>query len=128
MTLIVDLFKDHSIPQGLAMRICQLSELKLLGVGALLCAAAIVTSSATAGTAAWAAMTVAATATPAAPPQAAAPRDGQRDFDFDIGTWKTHLRRLVHPLSGSTTWVELDGTTVVRKIWDGRANLAELET
>jgi hypothetical protein len=58
----------------------------------------------------------------------AAPRDGQHDFDFDIGTWKTHLRRLVHPLSGSTTWVELDGTTVVRKIWDGRANLAELET
>src|SRR5882757_4551973 len=58
----------------------------------------------------------------------AAKSDGQHDFDFDIGTWKTHLRRLVHPLSGSTTWVELDGTTVVRKIWDGRANLAELET
>ena len=55
------------------------------------------------------------------------PRDGQREFDFDIGTWKTHLSRLVHPLTGSTTWIELDGTTVVRKIWDGRANLAELE-
>jgi|SRR5262245_3823443 len=54
-------------------------------------------------------------------------RDGQRDFDFDIGTWKTHLRRLVHPLTGSTTWVEYEGTTVVRKVWDGRANLAELE-
>lgn len=54
-------------------------------------------------------------------------RDGQHDFDFDIGTWKTHLKRLVHPLTGSTTWVELDGTTAVRKIWDGRANLAELE-
>ncbi len=54
-------------------------------------------------------------------------RDGQHDFDFDIGTWKTHLSRLVHPLTGSTTWIELDGTTVVRKIWDGRANLAELE-
>jgi hypothetical protein len=53
--------------------------------------------------------------------------DGQHDFDFDLGTWKTHLKRLVHPLTGSTTWVELDGTTVVRKIWDGRANLAELE-
>jgi hypothetical protein len=57
---------------------------------------------------------------------AAEPRDGQRDFDFEIGVWKTHLKRLVHPLSGSNTWVELDGTTVVRKIWDGRANLAEL--
>jgi hypothetical protein len=59
---------------------------------------------------------------------AASPRDGQHDFDFEIGVWKTHLKRLVHPLSGSTTWVELDGTTVVRKVWNGRANLAELET
>ena len=55
------------------------------------------------------------------------PRDGQHDFDFDIGTWKTHLRRLTHPLTGSTTWVEYEGTTVVRKVWSGRANLAELE-
>jgi hypothetical protein len=62
------------------------------------------------------------------PLSAAALRDGQHDFDFEIGVWKTHLKRLVHPLSGSTTWVELDGTTVVRKVWNGRANLAELET
>jgi hypothetical protein len=53
-------------------------------------------------------------------------RDGQHDFDFEIGVWKTHLKRLVHPLSGSSSWVELDGTTVVRKVWNGRANLAEL--
>ncbi len=53
-------------------------------------------------------------------------RDGQHDFDFEIGTWKTHLRRLVHPLTGSSTWVEYDGTTVVRKVWNGRANLVEL--
>ena len=53
-------------------------------------------------------------------------RDGQHDFDFEFGTWKTHLRRLVHPLTGSTTWVEYDGTTIVRKVWDGRANLVEL--
>jgi len=53
-------------------------------------------------------------------------RDGQHDFDFEIGTWKTHLRSLVHPLTGSTTWVEYEGTTVVRKIWNGRANLVEL--
>jgi hypothetical protein len=69
---------------------------------------------------------------PAVPAQqaasVAAQRDGQHDFDFEIGLWKTHLKRLVHPLTGSTTWVELDGTTVVRKVWDGRANLAELET
>ena len=54
-------------------------------------------------------------------------RDGQHDFDFEIGTWKTHLRRLVHPLSGSASWVEYEGTTVVRKVWNGRANLVELE-
>src|SRR4051794_4975260 len=53
-------------------------------------------------------------------------RDGQHDFDFEIGTWKTHLRRLQRPLTGSTTWVEYEGTTVVRKILDGRANLVEL--
>jgi len=52
--------------------------------------------------------------------------DGQHDFDFEIGTWKTHLRRLVHPLSGSTEWVEYDGTSVVTKVLDGRANLVEL--
>jgi hypothetical protein len=53
-------------------------------------------------------------------------RDGQHDFDFEIGTWKTHLRRLVHPLTGSTSWVEYEGTSVVRKLWNGRANLVEL--
>ena len=52
--------------------------------------------------------------------------DGQHDFDFEIGTWKRHLRRLVHPLTGSTTWVEYEGTSVVRKVWNGRANLVEL--
>ena len=54
-------------------------------------------------------------------------RDGQHDFDFEIGNWKTHVSRLLHPLSGSTTWAEYDGTTVVRKVWNGKANLVELE-
>ncbi len=58
--------------------------------------------------------------------QTPAGRDGQHDFDFEIGTWKTHLRRLLNPLTGSTTWVEYEGTTVVRKVWNGRANLVEL--
>jgi len=58
--------------------------------------------------------------------QPAPARDGQHDFDFEIGTWKTHLKRLLHPLTGSTAWVEYVGTSVVRKIWDGRANLVEL--
>jgi hypothetical protein len=62
----------------------------------------------------------------AQPAPAGERRDGGHDFDFEIGVWKTHLRRLKNPLSGSASWVELDGTTVVRKIWNGRANLAEL--
>jgi hypothetical protein len=61
------------------------------------------------------------------PQPALAERDGQHDFDFEIGTWKTHLWRLQHPLSGSNTWVEYEGTSVVRKVWNGRANLVELE-
>jgi hypothetical protein len=55
------------------------------------------------------------------------PASGAHDFDFEFGTWKTHIARLVHPLSGSTTWVEYDGTSVVRQVWGGRANLLELE-
>jgi len=54
-------------------------------------------------------------------------RDGQHDFDFEIGVWKTHLSRRLRPLTGSTTWVEYEGTTVVRKVWNGRANLVELQ-
>lgn len=56
----------------------------------------------------------------------AAPADGQRDFDWEIGTWKTELRRLAKPLSGSQAWIEYSGTSVVRKVLDGRANLVEL--
>src|SRR5438552_4136249 len=52
---------------------------------------------------------------------------GARDFDFEIGRWQTHLRRLAHPLSGSTDWVQYEGTTTVRKVWEGRANLVELD-
>ena len=49
----------------------------------------------------------------------AAPRDGRHDFDWDAGVWKTHQRRLLHPLTGSTTWVDYTGTDTVRKIWQG---------
>ena len=54
------------------------------------------------------------------------PRDGQSDFDFHIGTWKTRVSIRRKPLTGSTTWVEYEGTSVVRKVWNGRANLVEL--
>jgi hypothetical protein len=54
-------------------------------------------------------------------------QDSSHDFDFEFGTWKTHLTRRLHPLTGSTTWVKYEGTTVVRKVWNGRANMVELE-
>jgi hypothetical protein len=52
---------------------------------------------------------------------------GEHDFDFEFGTWKTELTRLLHPLSGSHTWVKYEGTTVVHKLWNGHANLVELK-
>jgi hypothetical protein len=59
---------------------------------------------------------------------ALAEHDGQHDFDFELGSWKIHLKRLLHPLTGSTTWVEFDGTSVTRKVWDGRSQIEEFET
>ena len=63
----------------------------------------------------------------AAPPSEPATRDGQHDFDFTIGAWKTHITRLQKPLSGSTTWIKMEGTKTERKIWNGRAHLEEIE-
>src|SRR5260370_37906044 len=54
-------------------------------------------------------------------------RDGQHDFDFNIGTWKIHTRLLLHPLMGSNDWVDLNGTVHVRKVWNGRAQLEGIE-
>jgi hypothetical protein len=62
----------------------------------------------------------------AVPPSSTA-RDGQHDFDFEFGHWKMHIRRLLHPLTGSNEWTDMEGTTVTDKIWDGRANLATVE-
>jgi hypothetical protein len=55
-----------------------------------------------------------------------APHDPQHDFDFELGKWHTHLRRRLSPLTGSNTWTEMDGTSVVRPVLNGRGNLVEL--
>jgi len=55
-------------------------------------------------------------------------RDGQHDFDFELGSWRIHLKKLPHPLTGSNTWIEFDGTSVTRKVWEGRSQLEEFET
>ena len=52
-------------------------------------------------------------------------RDGARDFDFLIGTWKVRSRRLRARLSGSTEWDEVDAVSTTRPVWGGAANLEE---
>jgi hypothetical protein len=49
------------------------------------------------------------------------------DFDFLFGRWKVHCRRLLFPLNGSHEWIEFDGTNLVHKVWDGRANMDDFE-
>ncbi len=68
----------------------------------------------------------AADTTPAAV-SSAPMRDGQHDFDFNLGVWRTHIRRVLDPWSGGTHFMEMNGTVSVRKVWDGRAWLEEIE-
>lgn len=59
--------------------------------------------------------------------QAPMERDGQHDFDFHLGNWKSEISHLQGALTGSTTWTKCQGTLVARKVWDGRAQIEELE-
>jgi len=54
-------------------------------------------------------------------------RDGQHDFDFNIGIWNTRIKRLTNPLSGPAVWTELNGTVTVRPIWGGRGQIEEID-
>ena len=54
--------------------------------------------------------------------------DGRNDFDFELGSWKIHLKRLLHPLTGSKEWVEFDGTSVTRRVWDSGSEIERFET
>ena len=53
--------------------------------------------------------------------------DGQHDFDFNLGVWHTHITRVVDPFASGSPSVELNGTVTVRKVWDGKAELEEIE-
>ena len=53
-------------------------------------------------------------------------RDGGRDFDPILGDWRFHLRRLMHPLTGSNDCVEFEGESHCGSIWSGRGQLEEL--
>jgi hypothetical protein len=64
---------------------------------------------------------------PATPTGMVSQKDQSHAFDWDIGKWNIHMSRLSHPLTGSTTWNQMDGITMNSKVWDGRSNLAEVE-
>ena len=76
-------------------------------------------------------LALAASAIPGAPAKAVqekpAVRIGQADSDFEIGTWTTRVKVLRNPLSGEAPkWAEYEGSSVVRRLLDGRANFVEL--
>jgi hypothetical protein len=64
----------------------------------------------------------AAAATPLVAPTT---RDGHTDFDFLMGTWKTHYRRLRHILAGAHDWYRCEGTSVVTPFWRDHGNLED---
>jgi hypothetical protein len=53
-------------------------------------------------------------------------RDGRNDFDFFIGKWKGHNRRLCERLKGSNDWEVFEGHSVVHKILGGIGNFDEV--
>jgi hypothetical protein len=53
--------------------------------------------------------------------------DGSHDFDFLIGNWKAHVRRLPERLKGSNVWVEYDGISNHKKLLDSNANFEEFD-
>jgi len=63
----------------------------------------------------------------AEPAISAAQHDGAHDFDFLIGDWKAHVRRLPERLTGSTDWVEYDGISNHKKLFGSNSNLEEFE-
>jgi hypothetical protein len=62
--------------------------------------------------------------------EAAAPdvaKEHNHNFDFNLGSWKTHVARLKKLLMTSQTWLEYDGTSEVIPLWNGAASLFVLD-
>jgi len=51
-------------------------------------------------------------------PRQAVQRDGQHDFDFEIGTWKTRLSRRLRPLTASSCRFEQAFSDDGGKTWE----------
>jgi hypothetical protein len=48
---------------------------------------------------------------------------GLHDFDFLVGEWRVHSRRLKERLAGSNDWEEFEGTIISRRLMEGLANV-----
>jgi hypothetical protein len=58
----------------------------------------------------------------------AAKSSSQKDFDFLIGRWKVHNRKLKSRLSGCSEWTEFEAQVDCRKILNGYGNIDSFET
>src|SRR5579862_8121103 len=65
--------------------------------------------------------------TPSPVPAPPAPHDGAHDFDPLLGNFEFHLRYMLHPLTSSPDWTEMNGTASCYKVWEGRAQLDTIE-
>jgi hypothetical protein len=48
---------------------------------------------------------------------------GVHDFDFIIGKWQVHHRRLKERLADNHEWIEFEGTCAAQKVLGGAANM-----
>ena len=56
-------------------------------------------------------------------PETFEPGPAVHDFDFYMGTWAVHHRRLTKRLAGSDDWAEFEGTSTAWPILDGAGNI-----
>jgi len=54
---------------------------------------------------------------------ASVPTSTPPDFDFIIGRWQVHHRRLRHRLQGCQEWVSFSGLSEFRKLMNGQGNV-----
>jgi hypothetical protein len=54
-------------------------------------------------------------------------RDGSHDMDFNLGTWHTEITRFPDPFGDQSKTVHMAGTVTVRPVWNGKAQLEEIE-
>ena len=58
-------------------------------------------------------------------PQQETKLSGLHDFDFLLGQWQAHHRRLKERLANSHEWVEFEGTLTTRPLMNGWANVGD---